>query len=616
MTKDFRQQFQSSADLKTFVRQECLQYFAVEDNQDDIVVIQNILESDKLDIDSVIYFDETSIERPGKSYDWSKLHNRRSDVTLIVSFQPLQESRKANTKPVKLTFPSTAAHIELTKCYRASSSIFDCLRSVQYLNIKMIDTQADSVNVVSGSKPIIMKYTSVEDSLKAWILFHLLKLDCDPKDLLIIYSDSTKADAEDIFGKSPFASSLRHWRTIIGCESLVVVCFCSNEDTWQMFSMVSRAQFQLFVLNRNSPLFDEVENVRHLTVTDAQNHVQAKAKDIKAKWSKTSHIPTIDEVTEAAKLAKFGYLRSVDRLVLKNIDVSSIDLERMSALCGAVTDTIVLDNVTGDIFNIVDNLWQCKQLESSFLSQPIDLTKLGQNVNVTLTQCSSDSDVKTVDALAKTGCVQSKLLMESLNDLWQSDAPLSEDDIVTTQSLIKTGHLPDLISEKADLISKFLSDYPKLPTVTTAASMAKLGLITSVENMRLWDIDIRSIPADNISALASVVTDRVEIYNVTGDIIPVLRSVKSRWLVINRMTLDAAVTKALVTAMETRVEEVRLGLWSGVRLDPSVLTQYDGHGKCRKVECWSREYQDTLRNWAGKVGWKSENGGWIVSRDA
>ena len=53
-----------------------------------------------------------------------------------------------------------------------------------------------------------------------------------------------------------------------------------------------------------------------------------KAKVIKTKWSKTSHIPTIDEVTEAAKLAKLGYLRSVDRLVLKNIDVSSIEIGR------------------------------------------------------------------------------------------------------------------------------------------------------------------------------------------------------------------------------------------------------------------------------------------------
>ena len=144
--------------------------------------------------------------------------------------------------------------------------------------------------------------------------------------------------------------------------------------------------------------------------------------------------------------------------------------------------------------------------------------------------------------------------------------------------------------------------------------MAKLGLITSVKKMWLRGIDIRSIPADNISALASVVTDFVGIVRVTGDIIPVLSSVKSRRLWIQSMTLDADVTKALVTAMQTRVEQV--WLYRDVRLDPSVLTQYDGHGKCRKVECWSREYQDTLHNWAGKVGWKSENGGWIVSRDA
>ena len=100
MTEDFKQQFQSkspSNQLETLTRQECLEYFQVEDKSDDIVVIEDILNSDNLVADSVIYFDETSIERPSKSYDWSKLKNPRKDVTVIVSFQPLQESTKFNT---------------------------------------------------------------------------------------------------------------------------------------------------------------------------------------------------------------------------------------------------------------------------------------------------------------------------------------------------------------------------------------------------------------------------------------------------------------------------------------------------------------------------------------
>ena len=77
------------------------------------------------------------------------------------------------------------------------------------------------------------------------------------------------------------------------------------------------------------------------------------------------------------------------------------------------------------------------------------------------------------------------------------------------------------------------------------------------------------------------------------------------------MTFDLAASTALLTAMQTRVEEVEL--YYDVRLDASVLTQYDGHGKCRKVRCYDERYHDTLHNWAGQVGWKSKkDGSWLI----
>ena len=162
----------------------------------------------------------------------------------------------------------------------------------------------------------------------------------------------------------------------------------------------------------------------------------------------------------------------------------------------------------------------------SFIQSKADMMKdLWQS-----TASLSVDDIMTTQSLIKTGYLPSDFIalnVTQIKNLWKSDAPLGVDDIVTAQFIIKTGHLPDLISGKADLISKSLSSVPsQSPIVTTAASMAKLGLITSVKEMVLWDIDIGSIPADNISALASVVTDRVWINNVTGDVIPVLRSVK------------------------------------------------------------------------------------------
>ena len=139
-----------------------------------------------------------------------------------------------------------------------------------------------------------------------------------------------------------------------------------------------------------------------------------------------------------------------------------------------------------------------------------------------------------------------------------------------------------------------------------------MGLLTSVESMKLFNIDISSIPEENMSALCSVVTDYVRIYNVTGDVIPVLNSLQQcRELRIGGMTLDTDATRAMVTAMTHGVERVALGEW--VSLEISVLTQYDGNGKCSKVECQGRSYEkywDNIRQWANTVGWNANTVWW------
>ena len=50
---------------------------------------------------------------------------------------------------------------------------------------------------------------------------------------------------------------------------------------------------------------------------------------------------------------------------------------------------------------------------------------------------------------------------------------------------------------------------PGLPVISTAASLAQHGFLRSVERMRLWDVDLASVPAEHMALLAAYVQGRI-----------------------------------------------------------------------------------------------------------
>ena len=149
---------------------------------------------------------------------------------------------------------------------------------------------------------------------------------------------------------------------------------------------------------------------------------------------------------------------------------------------------------------------------------------------------------------------------------------------------------------------------PKLPEITCAASLAHHGLLGSVKDMSLDDVDLTSVPAEHLASLASSVTGRVYIENVSGcDLVTILDSVKSRVLNISRQRLGSSEeTQALVRALESGVETV--GLDCSVTLNISDLREYSGQGKWREVWCDDRDaaprYREQMRSWATSRNWK------------
>ena len=97
----------------------------------------------------------------------------------------------------------------------------------------------------------------------------------------------------------------------------------------------------------------------------------------------------------------------------------------------------------------------------------------------------------------------------------------------------------------------------QLPEILTVASLAHHGLLGSVEGMYLKNLDLASVPAEHLASLASFVTSRIGIINVSNcDIISFLASVKCVHLIIDRESLNSEETQALLQAMESRVKRV------------------------------------------------------------
>ena len=144
-----------------------------------------------------------------------------------------------------------------------------------------------------------------------------------------------------------------------------------------------------------------------------------------------------------------------------------------------------------------------------------------------------------------------------------------------------------------------------LHKISTVASLAHHGLLSSLESMSFTDVDLSSIPDESLASLVSCVNLSVTIENVKN-CNSILDGVKSERLAIQKQTLTSEETRTLVKAMESKVEKVEFGLSGaeGVTLDLVALTQYSGQGKCQTVY-WENiffdKYEAELRNWVKRT---------------
>ena len=135
-----------------------------------------------------------------------------------------------------------------------------------------------------------------------------------------------------------------------------------------------------------------------------------------------------------------------------------------------------------------------------------------------------------------------------------------------------------------------------LPKIACAGSLANQGLFGSLRMIKLYNTNLLSIPTQHLASLLACVTDLVYIRNISGcNLDYVLGSLRCKELEINQ-TLCREETQALVQAMESGVEVVRLN----VKPDIKTLTEYTGQGKCKTL---LMQKDNVVYSWAMERNW-------------
>ena len=155
---------------------------------------------------------------------------------------------------------------------------------------------------------------------------------------------------------------------------------------------------------------------------------------------------------------------------------------------------------------------------------------------------------------------------------------------------------------------KALISPPCLELITCLVALAHHNhMQLNIYSIKLADVDLSTVPTPHLLSLISRLPTSLGIENVTGcDLVALLNSVQCKILIIKRQYLGKEETQALLKAMETRVEMVRL---FDVELDMEALPEYSGQGRCTVLDYHTKEiatdikYVEKMKTWAEEKTW-------------
>ena len=97
-----------------------------------------------------------------------------------------------------------------------------------------------------------------------------------------------------------------------------------------------------------------------------------------------------------------------------------------------------------------------------------------------------------------------------------------------------------------------------LPDVENAAELAHKGILTSVQNLCLKELDISKVEVDKMAKLLSIVKNKVRLHYSSKVPKNIFNNVRSSSLELFEVTLSKNETKDLVSSMRQKIKKLRL----------------------------------------------------------
>ena len=131
------------------------------------------------------------------------------------------------------------------------------------------------------------------------------------------------------------------------------------------------------------------------------------------------------------------------------------------------------------------------------------------------------------------------------------------------------------------------SEGGSLALLTCGAALTYRGLIKEIQELRLDEVNLSTIPTTHLISLISSVTRILDVdHNVTGcDLVTILDSLQCPEIGLRCNSLGRVEAQALVRAMESRVETLYLQDVMDMDINIRDLTKYSGQGRCSFISC-------------------------------
>ena len=235
----------------------------------------------------------------------------------------------------------------------------------------------------------------------------------------------------------------------------------------------------------------------------------------------------------------------------------------------------------------------------------------------------SKEELTIVELLATHGPPASEIIprrVEALISSWDNrDYLPSTTEVNFSAHLAQAGHLPrQILTTKAALVTQRITFHEAfanyhayyrltLTIVACAAALATHDYITELDNLFLHNLNLNSIPIQNLTNLVNSVRGKLSIRMISCSRIDlVLRSIRSKTLCIGDICLGTANTKELLAIMTSHVES--LELLQGTVMNIGALTRYDGRGACQRIKLFFFNNDQTIQNrleaWVERMDWR------------